>query len=248
MARPSNQPDSETTSGPPESFVDYAVEGVRQELLSGSLKPGEKVTADALARRLGISHIPVREALRFLEAEGQLVRDQRRLRVAALSREEAEDIYHTRELLEREAIAIGVPRLTAEDHSALTTLVEGMEAAAAAGSQGTYHVLTRRFHFIPFEKAGRPWVLRFLRNLWDASARYQRPLFQEGTWRAGHLGHHRDLLDALVLGDVDRVNSIMSHHRHWLIQAAQSSGSVKPEDEEPAVKARIRAPLTDRRR
>lgn len=206
-----------TDSQPPESFVEYALEAVRRELRAGALKPGERVAADALARRLSISHIPVREALRVLEAEGQLVRDQRRLIVATLSAAEAEDIYVTRELLEREAITLGVPRLTGEDHRRLTELVDDMEAAATVGDQTRYNHLTRQFHFLPFEKAGRPWVVRFLRILWDSSVRYQRALFAEGGWRAGHVDHHRDLLAALIVGDVDRVDEILSHHRHWLI-------------------------------
>lgn len=217
--------DTAVGARPPSSYVDYALEGVRRELVTGALKPGEKIAVEALAKRLGISHIPVREALRYLEAEGQIVRDQRRLRVAVLSLQEAEDIYHTRELLEREAIALGLPRLTKHDKAALTTLVAAMETAAAAGDQAAYHSLTRRFHFIPFERAERPWMLRFLRVLWDASARYQRPLYQSGTWRGGHLGHHRDLLDAAIDGDVPRVNELMSHHRQWLIAAARWSAA-----------------------
>src|SRR6266516_2172109 len=100
----------------PESLVDYAVQAVRNELLTGLLRPGERLTEEATAQRLGISHIPVREAFRFLEAEGHVVRDARRgLRVAQLSAAEAQDIYRTRALLEAEANRLGVPELTADD-------------------------------------------------------------------------------------------------------------------------------------
>ena len=220
-----NGASSPRSGGPPQSFVEYAVQGVRRELLTGALRPGERIAADALARRLGISHIPVREALRYLEAEGQLVRDQRRLQVAPLTSDEAEDIYLTRELLETEAVRLGVPRLTDEDIARLHTLADEMELAAEHGDLTTYHALTRKFHFIPFEKAERPWLVRFLRNLWDASVRYQRPLFSEGGWRGGHLGHHRELMAALGARDVLAVTQMMRHHRHAVIAQVRAESS-----------------------
>ncbi len=206
---------------PPESYVDYAVERIRRAIRAGALRPGDRIATDALADDLGISHIPVREALRMLEAEGHLVREGRRVRVARLSPDEADDIYLTRALLERAALELGVPRLTPSDDIRLTALVDELERAAAIGDDGRYHELTRQFHFLPFERARRPWLLRFLRILWDASARYQRALFEPGRWRTDHVGHHRRLLEALKARDVDRVDAILAEHRHWLTEQAR---------------------------
>lgn len=221
-------------SAPPDSFVDYALDRVRGALRSGEMRPGDRVTADDLARRLGISHIPVREALRYLEAEGQLVRDRRRLIVAPVSVAEAEDIYRTRAILEREAIQLGVPRLTADDLRVLADLATEMETAAGVGDQARYQTLTRRFHFIPFERSGRPWIVRFLHILWDAAVRYQRTLYQEGGWRSGHQHHHKELLAALSVRDVDQVERILQQHRRWLLsQVRRGDGSRRSGSEEP---------------
>jgi DNA-binding GntR family transcriptional regulator len=215
-------------TAPPDSYVDYALERIRRAIRAGTLRPGDRIATDALAEDLGISHIPVREALRMLEAEGHLVREGRRLRVAGLSSREAEDIYLTRALLERAALELGVPRLTANDDIRLGALVDQLERAAEAGDDLRYHELTRQFHFLPFERARRPWLLRFLRILWDASARYQRALFQPGRWRTDHVAHHRQLLEALRQRDVDRVDAILAQHRHWLIeQATQVDGAAE---------------------
>jgi DNA-binding GntR family transcriptional regulator len=209
--------------GRPESLVDYAVRAVRNELLTGLLRPGERLTEEATAQRLGISHIPVREAFRFLEAEGHVVRDARRgLRVAQLSAAEAQDIYRTRALLETEANRLGVPELTAEDDRRLEELAAEMEQAAARGDLGAYRRSNRAFHFVAFERSGRPWLVRFLTNLWDAAARYQTPLFAGGAWQAPHLAHHRDLLEALRGRDPERVNQLMHEHRKWLLSNVQS--------------------------
>jgi DNA-binding GntR family transcriptional regulator len=207
----------------PESLVDYAVKAVRNELLTGLLRPGERLTEEATAQRLGISHIPVREAFRFLEAEGHVVRDARRgLRVAQLSAAEAQDIYRTRALLETEANRLGVPELTAEDIRHLEILASQMEEAAVNRDLASYRRHNRAFHFVAFERSGRPWLVRFLTNLWDAAARYQTPLFSGGAWQAPHLAHHRGLLEALRDRDPDRVNQLMHEHRKWLLSTVHA--------------------------
>src|SRR5918999_1600529 len=101
---------------PPESLSDYALRAIREDLIEGRLVPGQKIAAEALAARLRISHVPVREALRHLEAEGHLERDPRSgTRVASLSAPEADEIYRLREILESEAHECGVPLLEASD-------------------------------------------------------------------------------------------------------------------------------------
>jgi DNA-binding GntR family transcriptional regulator len=203
---------------PPESYVEYALAQIRRAIRTGVLRPGDRIATHALAEAFGMSHIPIREALRMLEAEGQLVREGRRLQVARLSPDEAEDIYQTRALLERAALELGVPRLTPSDDIRLTTLVDQLERAAAIGDEATYHDLARRFHFLPFERARRPWLLRFLQILWDASARYQRALSEPHRWRSAHTRHHRRLLEALRARDIERVDEILSEHRRWLMK------------------------------
>jgi DNA-binding GntR family transcriptional regulator len=207
-------------SRPPDSLPEYAVEAIRNDLLTGRLRPGERLTANAIASRLGISHIPVREAFRFLEAQGHVTRDGRRgARVVPTSQEEAKDIYLTRAALEAEANALGVPRLTPADDALLVSLIAQMEEAAAAGDLRAYRSHNRNFHFIAFERSDRPWLVRFLRNLWDAAARYQAPLFVGTAWQTKHPAHHRALLDALLDRDVDTVNRLMGQHRSWLLSS-----------------------------
>jgi DNA-binding GntR family transcriptional regulator len=208
---------------PPSSLTDYAVEAIRNDLLTGRLRPGQRLAADATALRLGISHIPVREAFRYLEAQGHLVRDGRRgARVVPTSPPEARDIYLTRALLEAEANALGVPRLTEADDARLVELIARMEEAARVGDLRTYRIHNRAFHFIPFERAERPWMVRFLRNLWDAAARYQAPLFVGAAWQVKHPTHHRALLHGLLARDASEVNRLMGEHRTWLVSSAET--------------------------
>jgi DNA-binding GntR family transcriptional regulator len=222
--------DAEEAIRPPDSLVQYAVEALRADLLTGRLRPGERLTAGATAQRLGISHIPTREAFRYLEAEGHVVRHGRNgLRIAPLTTSEAKDIYLTRALLETEANRLGIPRMTSADDQRLEQLAARMEAAAADADVMAYRRWNRAFHFVPFERAERPWITRFLSNLWDAAARYQSPLFSSPAWKTDHRLHHRTLLKALHARDVETVNTIMDHHRTWLIAAATPTSTDDPE-------------------
>lgn len=203
------------------SMVEYVVGGIRKELMAGTLRPGERVTTAALAQRLGVSHIPIREALRILEAEGQVIWDSRRgIRVRPISAAEVRDIYFSRGLLETEALTLGIPLLDPTDDRQLVSLAEAMGDATGSGDLARYHDLARPFHFVPFERCGRPWLIRLINILWDAASRYQMPLFVDGAWRREHLHRHEAILEALLQRDVHRVSELMSLHRAWLIEHA----------------------------
>src|SRR5690242_14560150 len=106
------------------------VEEVRQLILAGELKPGDRLRIDELARRLGVSAMPVREALHQLTAEGTITLDPYRgFSVSALTADEAADLYATRAQLEGFAARQAVPHLASQ---ALTQLREAAAQMAAA--------------------------------------------------------------------------------------------------------------------
>jgi len=97
-----------------------AQEGVLRELrlqiASGKLSPGQQVIQDALAASLGVSRVPLREALKVLEGEGQVIyHPHRGYFVADLSVADLVEVYRIRSILEDEALRVGVPLLTNED-------------------------------------------------------------------------------------------------------------------------------------
>lgn len=216
---------------PPDTRGDYALISIREDLVAGRLLPGSKVTAEELAARLGISHVPVREALRFLEAQGHLERDHRgRLRVRPTSADEAEEVYHLREILEAEVHDQAVPRLTDQDVANVEIAFQEMEDALAVGDIPGYARANRRFHFTVFERSGRSWMLRFLTMIWDAAARYQSELFIGTGWERRLQDQHRALLDAFRARDAATVNVLMEEHRKLSVEAAHRRELADPED------------------
>jgi DNA-binding GntR family transcriptional regulator len=206
---------------PPETRGDYALLSIREDLITGRLVSGVRVTAEELAARLGISHVPVREALRYLEAEGHLERDHRgRLRVRPTSPDEAEEIYELRRILETEVLGIAVPKLTDEDVAGLDAQFAAMEAGLSQKDIFAYATANRSFHFIAFERAERPWILRFLRMVWDAAARYQTRVFSSSGWEQRLQDEHRRLLEAFRARDTKTAIATMDEHRTLAIEEA----------------------------
>jgi DNA-binding GntR family transcriptional regulator len=201
---------------------DYALRAIREDLIEGRLVPGQRITTEGLAQSLQISHVPVREALRYLEAEGHLERGPRsRVMVAQVTPEEAEEIYLLREILETEVHRIAVPRLSEHDFGLLEQHFADMEAAVTSGDTARFARSNRLFHFVAFERSELKWMLRFLNIVWDAAARYQTALFQESGWERGLQRHHSLIIEAMRRKDADAVNKLMDEHRRVTVEVAR---------------------------
>jgi len=218
---------------PPESLSDYAIRALREDLIEGRLVPGQRIAMEVLAAEMGISHVPVREAVRYLEAEGHLQRNPRsQVRVTPVSPEEGAEIYRLREILEEEAHAVGVPNLTEEDIAELDRHVSAMQSAVETGDLAAFARANRAFHFVPFSRSGSTWMLRFMNIIWDAAARYQTSLFQREGWESDLQSHHQRLRDAMARRDPDEVNQIMGEHRRITIDAVGTQAQAPEEESE----------------
>lgn len=205
---------------PPESVTDYAIAAIRRDLVEGRLVPGQRVSAEEIARSLQISHIPVREALRFLEAQGHLDRDPRkRVRVAPVSADEASDIYAMRDLLESAAYLNGVPALTDADIARIDALREQMNVAHGRRDNPSFLQADRAFHFVGLEVGSSPWGLRFINNLWDTAARYHSSLWAQNRWEMVLEDQHRELHEAFRRRDAETVVRVMRDHRAVTVKA-----------------------------
>jgi DNA-binding GntR family transcriptional regulator len=205
---------------PPETRGQYVLDAVREALTDGSLAPGEHLTADELASRLQVSHIPIREALRFLEAQGLLQRGSRgRVFVPALTTEEVNEIYGLRDLLESVANRIAVPLLTEGDLEAMDHDHQIMIDALTRDEYPVYSAANRDFHFVPLRRAGGRWRLQFLELLWDAAARYQSAFMDRDVKHDVVESQHTSLLEAYRARDAEQVVELMREHRHLTVAA-----------------------------
>jgi DNA-binding GntR family transcriptional regulator len=186
---------------------------LRQAILDRELKPGDKVRQEEVARKLGVSVIPVREALRVLAGEAQVTyRPRQGYVVAELDVGDLTEVYRLRELLEAEAVQVALPRLTEADLDGVERL---FEQVAAAGSVSEAMKANRRAHFLLFEAAGLPVLLRHITMLWDSTEAYRALYYSRTSVDA----EHRAIMAALRRRDAAAVIELLDSHRRHALDA-----------------------------
>ncbi len=201
----------------PEALLSYIEKRIKQAVVSGELKSGAKLSPSVIAADLGVSHIPVREALTSLAASGYLEHRPRvGFFVRVLSSEDLADIYHWREILEREAFTMAIPSLTSDDIKEMRGLCAEMRKLTAPDLRREYLNLNRQFHFIAFRRAGSDRLLRFLTYLWDVAAPYTYTGLVDAE--EAHQDHER-MMDLFEARDADGIIEMMRRHRGIAVEA-----------------------------
>jgi DNA-binding GntR family transcriptional regulator len=192
------------------SATDHVLDALRGAILAGELPAGDTLRQEDLAERLGVSRMPVREAIRRLHGEGLVeVLPSRRVRVAALSRDEIEDIYDMRAALEPLAVRLAVPRLT---RAMLRDAAYALEAADDEQEAETFGVRNAAFHLSLMSACERPRLLAGIASLLDLSDRYQRAALPAGEHNALVRAEHAALLEAARAGDADTAARLTEEH------------------------------------
>lgn len=216
MHRPSWHHARVTTFERPKTAQEAVLVEIRQQLLDGRLRGGAAIRPDAVGAELGVSAVPVREALRILEGEGHVrYRPHRGYIVTELDVDDLTEIYRIRELLETEAVREAMPRLTASDLETLRSLVTEMEAVE--DDVTALQEVNRRFHFTLFEAANMPQLVRVLRILWDSSDRYRSQYLSSPENRRLVGSQHHAIMIAIEAGDVEKLINEKTRHRDHAI-------------------------------
>ncbi len=211
---------STTREARPDGLQDFVARHLAMSIASGELPSGTRLSPAKLAEELGVSHIPVREALVALEAVGQVKRIPRvGFFVAELSLDDIEDIYHWRQVLEDEAHRMAVPKLEKADLARMRQLNDSIRAAVDDRDTPAFVELNRAFHFVPFERAGSAHLMRFISSLWDAAERYQNTMAFIKVPRNLLQEQHDSLMEAFEARDVGAVNGVMARHRLVTLEA-----------------------------
>lgn len=170
-----------------------------------------RLSPSVLAQEFGASHIPVREALSSLAAKGFVEHRQARgYFTRVLSSEELADIYHWRKVLESEALQLAMPLITEADLDEMRSIVRKEEKMTSSEDRLEYLALNRQFHFVAFERAGSPILLRLLNSLWDISHPYVATEMTDSS--RSHSDHVRQL-EIFESGNVDEMLIAMDEHR-----------------------------------
>jgi DNA-binding GntR family transcriptional regulator len=192
---------------------------LREAILGGEVRPGEWIRQEDLGRRLGASRLPVREALRMLEAEGLIEHEANKgARVPRLDRHEVDIIYQMRERLEPLALVESLPHLADRD---LARLAEIQDEIETRFDVARFLDLDREFHLLTYSGCAIQQLSSMVVRLWNSTQHYRRAFVvlsgPDRMWVVN--AEHRLILDALSRRDaVDAERYLNGHIRRTRIE------------------------------
>ena len=186
---------------------------IRDAILDGHLAAGSRIDQGQLAEALNVSLVPVREALKKLEAEGFVqIFPRRGAFVTRTSLSDMDDLYFARKLLEGQAAYHAAENLSEEAITELTALMPQMTGALEKHDFVKFMECNHRFHFVIYEAAGSRYLTNMITSLWELAERYryryvllrdQGPIIQ---------AEHQAILEACIAHNKERLRDAVTHH------------------------------------
>lgn len=195
------------------TLTGHAEQILREMIFSGELAPGVRISADEAAEKLGMSPIPVREALRGLASRGLVEAiPQRGFRVRPADRRDFAETYQLRILLDPYAARLAVPRMDAVALAAMEVAFSALENTMLNNDTDSYDFDHRAFHFSIYDHCGSRWLLDIQAMLWENSQRYQRLSTGIRGSVEQRVAEHRAIADACQLGDSEGAAALVASH------------------------------------
>jgi DNA-binding GntR family transcriptional regulator len=191
--------------------VELVTSAIRQRILSGDLAPGEVLRQEALADELGVSRVPIREAITRLAAEGLLINvPHRGAYVAELSIDEVEETFAIRSRLEPWIFTEAISRITEAEIGKAERLIHEMNGADSS----VWGQINWQFHETLYLPAERDITLQMLRLLHGKSDRYFRFQVVQVPIRKQSQEEHMELVSACRMRDAVRGAKLLEQHVH----------------------------------
>lgn len=195
------------------SMTSMLVEDLRERILNGDMPGGMPLRQEAIAAEYEISRMPVREALRQLDAEGLVQVHSRGAQVAELSIAEVHEIFAMREFLEVGALRRAIPRMTRANLDDMRIALDELTAAYAEHSTRKWGLLNTQFHLSIYEPCAWPTFLDVIRRINYRTDRYLRlQLALEHTLIDEGYDEHKALLDLCAQGNVEDAATLLGQH------------------------------------
>jgi DNA-binding GntR family transcriptional regulator len=192
---------------------DGATELIREAILDGRLEPGQRLKEEDLARQLGISRTPVREALLMLQVEGLIVATPNRgATVRVHTPEDLEDLYALRALLEGHAARRAGVRIGEEE---VAVLRESCDRFDALSPDKELRGLVREnmfFHNAILDIAGSARLASMVRRVIELPLVYKSYIWYSPDQKRISSHYHRQIVNALATGDAERAELVMKEH------------------------------------
>ena len=192
---------------------DVVFNTLRQAILTGDFLPGERLMEITLAKRLGVSRTPVREAIRKLELEGLVDMIPRKgAAVARITVSDLKDVLEVRCHLEEFAASIACDRITEEEKAQLTVALKAFEQAIEDKDLRLIAQRDVEFHDVIFRATKNKRLLQIINNLREQIYRYRIEYIKDFGYHETLVKEHKEILDAIFSGNKEAAEKIMRTH------------------------------------
>ena len=192
---------------------DVVFNTLREAILKGDLKPGERLMELQLAAKLGVSRTPIREAIRMLEQEGLAVTIPRKgAEVAKMTEKDMQDVLQVREALDELAASIACELITDEELSTLAASIDDFESSIRTKDVKRIAEMDEKFHDIIYQATGNPKLVNILNNLREQMYRYRVEYLKDEKNYSLLLEEHRAIVDAFMNKDKEKATECMRLH------------------------------------
>ena len=192
---------------------DVVFNTLRQAILRGELKPGERLMEIQLANKLGVSRTPIREAIRKLELEGLVLMIPRKgAEVAEITEKNMRDVLEVRKALEELAVQLACDKITKEEIEEMKKATEDFKKILKSKDITEIAEADVRFHDIIYMATDNQKLIQLLNNLREQMYRYRLEYVKDTEYHAVLLREHQELVAAMFASKKDEARKIMKRH------------------------------------
>lgn len=203
---------------------DVVFNTLRQAILRGDLKPGERLMEISLANKLGVSRTPVREAIHKLEQEGLVLMIPRRgAEVAQITEKSLRDVLEVRGALEELAVRLACERMTGQALGELNRAAERFEKTLGSSDITSVAETDVAFHDVIYMATDNQRLIALLNNLREQMYRYRVEYLKRGECHAQLLSEHQEIIEAITNKEVERAVAVTCRHIDNQVEAVSDT-------------------------
>ena len=201
---------------------DVVFNTLRNAILRGDLKPGERLMEMHLANKLGVSRTPIREAIRMLEQEGLAVTIPRKgAQVAKMTEKDLQDVLEIRDALDELAVSMACQRMTLELLLELKESMKDFEIATRSGAVRKIVEADEAFHNVIYRMADNPKLETIVNNMREQTYRYRYEYVKGNSTYNQLIDEHAKIIAGFEKKDSEYVKAIMHTHLENQIEAVR---------------------------
>lgn len=192
---------------------DVVFNTLRQAILRGELKPGERLMEIQLANKLGVSRTPIREAIRKLELEGLVLMIPRKgAEVAEITEKSLRDVLEVRRALEELAVRLACDKITGEEIRELRTAAEEFSTIQKDGDVTKIAEADVRFHDVIYVATENQKLIQLLSNLREQMYRYRVEYLKRSDFHEQLIAEHKKIIETIEKKQKDAAAKVVCQH------------------------------------